>query len=133
MHVKEAAGSREALAGSSVAQLPWHSQAGFPSLQGCTRLDQLVEWCGPDFDGLVVFDECHKVGVHPGAWLLLAAADQHVYIEENTRFEADVLRKVHCIRVLRVVESSLTFFIGGHHFVLLILPTHTFLVPQTQL
>ena len=29
-------------------------------MQGFTRLDQLVEWCGPDFDGLVVFDECHK-------------------------------------------------------------------------
>ena len=28
--------------------------------QGFTRLDQLVEWCGSDFDGLVVFDECHK-------------------------------------------------------------------------
>ena len=27
---------------------------------GATRLDQLTEWCGPDFDGLIIFDECHK-------------------------------------------------------------------------
>ncbi|XP_063926476.1 protein strawberry notch-like isoform X3 [Zophobas morio] len=25
-----------------------------------TRLDQLLEWCGKDFDGVVVFDECHR-------------------------------------------------------------------------
>jgi hypothetical protein len=26
-----------------------------------TRLDQLIEWCGgEDFDGLIMFDECHK-------------------------------------------------------------------------
>ncbi|XP_052870851.1 protein strawberry notch [Anopheles cruzii] len=25
-----------------------------------TRLKQLLQWCGPDFDGLIVFDECHK-------------------------------------------------------------------------
>ncbi|CAM6105098.1 unnamed protein product [Calypogeia fissa] len=28
--------------------------------KGRSRLQQLVQWCGPDFDGLVVFDECHK-------------------------------------------------------------------------
>ena len=27
---------------------------------GQTRLDQLMDWCGSEFDGLVVFDECHK-------------------------------------------------------------------------
>ena len=27
---------------------------------GMSRLKQLVEWCGEGFDGLVVFDECHK-------------------------------------------------------------------------
>ena len=27
---------------------------------GQTRLDQLTEWCGPNFDGLIVYDECHK-------------------------------------------------------------------------
>lgn len=25
-----------------------------------TRLDQILEWCGPDFDGCIVFDESHK-------------------------------------------------------------------------
>uniref|UniRef100_A0A0N4ZKF1 AAA_34 domain-containing protein n=1 Tax=Parastrongyloides trichosuri TaxID=131310 RepID=A0A0N4ZKF1_PARTI len=25
-----------------------------------TRLKQLLQWFGPDFDGLIVFDECHK-------------------------------------------------------------------------
>ncbi|KAL4705853.1 hypothetical protein ACJJTC_019288, partial [Scirpophaga incertulas] len=25
-----------------------------------SRLKQLLQWCGPDFDGLIVFDECHK-------------------------------------------------------------------------
>lgn len=28
--------------------------------KGKSRLQQLVQWCGPDFDGLLVFDECHK-------------------------------------------------------------------------
>lgn len=25
-----------------------------------TRLKQLVQWCGPEFDGCIIFDECHK-------------------------------------------------------------------------
>jgi hypothetical protein len=28
--------------------------------RGLSRFKQLVDWCGPDFDGLVVFDESHK-------------------------------------------------------------------------
>ncbi|XP_058722835.1 protein FORGETTER 1-like [Vicia villosa] len=28
--------------------------------RGRTRLQQLVQWCGPGFDGLIIFDECHK-------------------------------------------------------------------------
>ncbi|MED6150702.1 udp-glycosyltransferase, partial [Stylosanthes scabra] len=27
---------------------------------GQSRLKQLVQWCGPKFDGLIIFDECHK-------------------------------------------------------------------------
>jgi hypothetical protein len=27
---------------------------------GRSRIKQLIEWCGPDFDGLIVFDEAHK-------------------------------------------------------------------------
>ncbi|OMO68935.1 Protein strawberry notch-like protein [Corchorus capsularis] len=30
------------------------------SEKGRSRLQQLVQWCGSDFDGLVIFDECHK-------------------------------------------------------------------------
>ncbi|KAK2394699.1 protein FORGETTER [Trifolium repens] len=30
------------------------------SSKGRSRLQQLVQWCGPEFDGLIVFDECHK-------------------------------------------------------------------------
>ncbi|XP_026769576.1 protein strawberry notch homolog 2 isoform X2 [Pangasianodon hypophthalmus] len=33
------------------------SQAGG---QRRTRLKQILDWCGPDFDGVIVFDECHK-------------------------------------------------------------------------
>uniref|UniRef100_S4REW7 Strawberry notch homolog 2a n=1 Tax=Petromyzon marinus TaxID=7757 RepID=S4REW7_PETMA len=25
-----------------------------------TRIKQVLDWCGPEFDGVVVFDECHK-------------------------------------------------------------------------
>ncbi|XP_008791000.1 protein FORGETTER 1 isoform X1 [Phoenix dactylifera] len=30
------------------------------SEKGRSRLQQLVQWCGSEFDGLLVFDECHK-------------------------------------------------------------------------
>ena len=30
------------------------------SEKGRSRLQQVVAWCGPDYDGLLVFDECHK-------------------------------------------------------------------------
>ncbi|XP_010537824.1 PREDICTED: protein strawberry notch [Tarenaya hassleriana] len=30
------------------------------SEKGRSRMQQLVQWCGPGFDGLVIFDECHK-------------------------------------------------------------------------
>ncbi|KAI5621460.1 protein strawberry notch-like 2-like isoform X2, partial [Silurus asotus] len=33
------------------------SQAGG---QHRTRLKQILDWCGPEFDGVIVFDECHK-------------------------------------------------------------------------
>ena len=25
-----------------------------------SRLSQLLHWCGPDYDGCIVFDECHR-------------------------------------------------------------------------
>ncbi|KAG8046760.1 hypothetical protein GUJ93_ZPchr0008g14114 [Zizania palustris] len=30
------------------------------SEKGRSRLQQLIQWCGSEFDGLLVFDECHK-------------------------------------------------------------------------
>ncbi|KAL1815046.1 hypothetical protein DCAR_0519278 [Daucus carota subsp. sativus] len=30
------------------------------SEKGRSRMQQLVQWCGPEYDGLIVFDECHK-------------------------------------------------------------------------
>ncbi|XP_043089367.1 protein strawberry notch homolog 2-like, partial [Puntigrus tetrazona] len=33
------------------------SQAGG---QHRTRLKQILDWCKPNFDGVIVFDECHK-------------------------------------------------------------------------
>jgi len=30
------------------------------SEKGLSRLQQLVQWCGSEFDGLLVFDEVHK-------------------------------------------------------------------------
>ncbi|KAG9439302.1 hypothetical protein H6P81_019467 [Aristolochia fimbriata] len=30
------------------------------SEKGRSRLQQLLQWCGSDYDGLVLFDECHK-------------------------------------------------------------------------
>lgn len=36
-------------------------------LQGHSRLKQLVEWCGKDFDGLIVFDESECKNEEQGA------------------------------------------------------------------
>ncbi|KAI9161515.1 hypothetical protein LWI28_018189 [Acer negundo] len=33
---------------------------GAKCVEGRSRLQQLVQWCGSGYDGLVVFDECHK-------------------------------------------------------------------------
>lgn len=33
---------------------------GKKSSSGESRLNQLLEWCGEDFDGLIMLDECHK-------------------------------------------------------------------------
>ena len=30
------------------------------TLKSFCRLKQLLHWCGDDFDGCIVFDECHK-------------------------------------------------------------------------
>lgn len=47
-------GIREGVMFLTYASLASSSEAGH------TRIDQLVEWCGEGFDGLIVFDESHK-------------------------------------------------------------------------
>ena len=44
----------------------WHFT--IPGGQSCSRLQQLVSWCGGEsFDGCLVFDECHKAkNFNPG-------------------------------------------------------------------
>lgn len=32
------------------------------TVKGKTRVDQIVEWLGPDFDGVIAFDEAHNLG-----------------------------------------------------------------------
>ncbi|XP_054548981.1 protein strawberry notch homolog 2 isoform X3 [Talpa occidentalis] len=42
---------------ATYSSLIGESQAGG---QHRTRIRQILEWCGEDFDGVIVFDECHK-------------------------------------------------------------------------
>ncbi|MDH5451990.1 MAG: strawberry notch family protein, partial [Paracoccaceae bacterium] len=35
---------------------------GEAGAQGVSRIDQIVEWLGDDFDGVIAFDEAHKMG-----------------------------------------------------------------------
>lgn len=35
--------------------------------KGRSRIDQIVEWCGPDFDGVIALDECHRAKNLQGA------------------------------------------------------------------
>ncbi|CAG9464449.1 unnamed protein product [Pedinophyceae sp. YPF-701] len=54
-------GVREGVVFMTYSALVSGNAAGRRGEGSCnTRLDQLVEWCGPDFDGLIVFDESHK-------------------------------------------------------------------------
>ena len=46
-------------AGEGVVFLTYSSLTS-SSDKGDTRLQQLVDWAGPDYDGLIIFDECHK-------------------------------------------------------------------------
>ncbi len=43
---------------STYSALIGESQAGSNKYK--TRLKQLLHWCGEDFDGVIVFDECHR-------------------------------------------------------------------------
>ena len=36
------------------------SQGGAQDSKYKTRLKQLLQWCGEDFDGCIIFDECHR-------------------------------------------------------------------------
>ncbi|XP_052207187.1 protein FORGETTER 1 [Diospyros lotus] len=50
----KAVGVREGVIFSTYSSLIASSE------KGRTRLQQLVQWCGPEYDGLLIFDECHK-------------------------------------------------------------------------
>ncbi|MGZ8317515.1 MAG: PLxRFG domain-containing protein [Telluria sp.] len=39
-----------------------HLKAAKPKDAGASRLDQIVEWLGADFDGVIAFDEAHNMG-----------------------------------------------------------------------
>ncbi|KAJ8432511.1 hypothetical protein Cgig2_001104 [Carnegiea gigantea] len=65
------------------------------SVHGCSHLDQLVQWCGSQFDGLIIFDECHKAKN-----LVLEAGSQ------DTRTGAAVLELQEKLPEARVVYCS---------------------------
>jgi hypothetical protein len=44
---------------------------------GQTRLQQLLEWCGPDFEGCILFDEAHAMGGVAGGEGRFGATKDH--------------------------------------------------------
>lgn len=62
-----------------------------------TRLKQLIAWCGKDFDGVIVFDECHK------AKHLIATGSQ-----KPTKTGLNVLELQKQLPKARVVYASAT-------------------------
>lgn len=62
-----------------------------------SRLKQLVEWCGQDFEGVIIFDECHK------AKNLVASGK-----EKQTKTGLAVLELQLALPLARVVYASAT-------------------------
>ena len=58
---------------------------------------QIIDWCGTDFDGCIVFDECHK------AKNLIAASAL-----KATQTGRAVLQLQHLLPKARIVYSSAT-------------------------
>ncbi|KAK9499331.1 hypothetical protein O3M35_002384 [Rhynocoris fuscipes] len=61
------------------------------------RLDQIVEWCGPNFDGIIVFDECHRAKN-------LCPSNSG----KATKTGLKVLQLQECLPLARVVYASAT-------------------------
>lgn len=57
------------------------------SEKGRSRLQQLVQWCGPDFDGLLVFDEVLMYIVWLVAYLLFNS-------KQNLKFTSHIFSVV---------------------------------------
>ncbi|PWZ45096.1 Protein FORGETTER 1 [Zea mays] len=72
------------------------------SERGRSRLQQLVQWCGQEFDGLLVFDECHK------AKNLIPDAGS-----QPTRTGKTVLEIQESYSVMRVIGSLCALEKGG--------------------
>jgi hypothetical protein len=53
------------------------------------RIDQILEWCGDDFDGVIVLDECHKA-------------------QNNTKTAEKVMLLQDSLPMARIVYSSAT-------------------------
>lgn len=64
--------------------------------QNATRLEQLRKWCGPHFDGCLLFDECHR------------AKHFHVDCERQTKTARAVHEIQHACPLARVVYCSAT-------------------------
>lgn len=52
-----ASSGREGVLFSTYAML---ASSGNRSKSNGSRFDQILKWCGDDFDGCIVFDECHR-------------------------------------------------------------------------
>lgn len=62
-----------------------------------TRMDQIRQWCGEDFDGVIIFDECHKA--------------KNLFQHGSTRATKTgqaVLKLQQCLPKARVVYASAT-------------------------
>lgn len=55
--------TREGILFTTYASL-WRMESDAAKKQGLTksRLQQIIDWLGPDFDGVIAFDEAHKMG-----------------------------------------------------------------------
>eukprot|EP00980_Cylindrotheca_fusiformis_P014949 scaffold4095_cov117-Cylindrotheca_fusiformis.AAC.6 len=70
-----------------------------------TRLDQLLDWCGEDFDGLILLDECHKA---KNIRLNAEGIVQNIGTADCSRTAAAVVELQHRMPRARVVYCSAT-------------------------
>ena len=80
-----------------------------PSSTYGTRFKQILEWCGTDFDGLIIFDECHR------AKNLLPSGSQ-----KPTKTAQTVIKLQEALPNARVVYSSATGAVEPRHLAYMI-------------